>query len=598
MMPPASLDERNTGALAARTFPLPAPPPAPPAQHAVPSDARAALPASHADEREVHLGTLQAHRGAVNALALAADGSSLYTGGADGAVLAWALPLSALTTPHAFVGHTAAVLALALLGRRLVSASRDGTVRVWRAPDGEPGAVLTPPVRTAVRPAALALSLTERLLAAAFADGAVHLWSAQPPHTHAGVLRCSPGVTGALALTPDAAMLFAGGADGGVRAWPTAPDAHGRRLCAATLGEHASSVVALRVVVEGMGERVCAASTDGEVRVYAAARDAAGALRAPCLLTTWAPAARPRTRALVAAQLQCSGAAVLFTASEDGAARGWAAPPAAPPEHDALAPRAPDWLLCIDAAAHGERGGSAALLAAGAADGRVLLWRVDALLRCGACIHAPLPPAPMPADLPSGTLPVVDLPRPDADVFPVPLREERAAAHDAALREHDALRARMAVAARAEEAAAAKAAMPSRGARDGATPQPPLGIMAAQQQAHAGTGGWHGGYGLSAAQVAAARVYGPASAAQAALQNAARPRVPLSALLSHVGGLQLLTSAASARWEAAHVPSGGSVEHAAVPAQQQQQRGAGGVDAGATLFQPRWGDAGADATYF
>jgi WD40 repeat protein len=530
----------------------------------------------------------------VNALALAADGSALYTGGADGSVLAWPLPLGALTAPHAFTGHSAAVTALALLGQRLVSASRDGTVCVRHTHDaGAPGAVLTPPVRTAVRAAALALSLTERLVAAAFADGAVHLWSGQPPHAHAGVLRCSPDVTGSLALTPDAAMLFSGGADGGVRAWPTTPDAHGRRLCAATLGEHAAAVVSLHVVVEGAGERVCAASTDGEVRVYAAARDAAGALRAPCLLTTWAPAARPRTRALAAAQLQPGGAALLFTASEDGAARAWAVPPAAPPEHDSLAPRAPDWLLCIDAAAHDESGGTAcapaALLAAGGADGRVLLWRVDALLRRGACVHAPLLPAPMRADLPSGTLPVVDLPRPDADVFPVPLREERAAARDAALREHDALRARMTAAARAEEAAAAKAAMLSR-----ATPLPPMGTSAASPPRD---GGWRGGYGLSEAQIAAARVYGPAAAARAALQNAAQPRVPLSAMLSHMGGLQLLTSAAAARWETAHAPAlpgggaGGGAEHAAALAQQQW--GAGGVDAAATLFPPRWGDAAA-----
>jgi hypothetical protein len=64
MTTPAPLDERNAGALAARPRALltPARVP-PPAQHAAPSGARAAaLPAGNADEREVHLGTLHAHR--------------------------------------------------------------------------------------------------------------------------------------------------------------------------------------------------------------------------------------------------------------------------------------------------------------------------------------------------------------------------------------------------------------------------------------------------------------------------------------------------------------------------------------------------------
>jgi hypothetical protein len=449
-------------------------------------------------------------RGAVTAVALHPDGRTLFTGAADGAVAAWSLPGAAPL--RVLRGHTAAVCALALQGARLYSASRDGSVRAWCAATGACHAVLRPYSAGGACPAAVALALAGDTLAASFADGAVHLWRSAPPHAAAGALRCcGAGVTGALALTHDGALLLSGGADGAVRAWPVAPDAHGRRLCCGTLGEHTAAVTALALVPGGA--RLFSACADGELRAYSLSRDAAGALRTDgACLAAWRPHAGGRVRG-IAAGVARPGAFVLFSASEDGAARAWLPPPA----HaggEALAPRAADWLTCVACC-------DAAVLAVGAANGAVTLWRVAGLLLHAARVpHRGGGAAATPAGAVAPSLPLALA---DEDLFPVPLRNERAQARDAALRAADALRARVAAMARQEASAAAVAAR--------------IDPDAAQ---HAAAPGWRGGYGLGAQHAALARLYGaPAAAAQAeAAASARRGAPPLSALLAQMDAAQ------------------------------------------------------------
>ena len=505
----------------------------------------------------------------MNALALAHDGSALFSGGADGLVLLWPLPLAG-TSPLPLVGHTASVTALTLRGNRLCSASRDGTVRLWAALRGDCEATLLPPARMGARgeaapsaPAVLAVALCASVVAAAFANGNVHLWSAAPPHAAAGTLRCAAGVTGALALSSCASpLLCSGGADGSVRLWPTVADAAGRRPCCATLGEHAAAVVALSLPCAGgedgtATQHVFSVSTDAEVRLYAFARDAAGALRAASLacLATWTPPSRPRTRALTTARMHVE-APVVFTASEDGAVRVWAPPPALQPPAEALVPRAQDWLLCV-ASTHGHDGAavvpeaSPPLLAAGCADGRVLLWRVSRQLEDAARVATRVRPQPLPRDMPSGTLPAVDLSRADADLFPVPLREERAAARDAALREHDAMRARIVAAARAEEAAARR---PMPAGLSSSPERRPLGQQPTRAVSEQVRSGWRGGYGFDRGLASQARVFGAGAAVVDALRRPGTGGAPLSVVLERADATRLLSAAAGARWESSLPP--------------------------------------------
>ncbi len=98
------------------------------------------------------MGSFQAHSGFVFGLALSPHGNLLATGGADHVIKIWdvnALPVDASAGPapepvKELRGHRASVFALAFLpdGKKLLSASADGTVKVWDPRGADPPAGL------------------------------------------------------------------------------------------------------------------------------------------------------------------------------------------------------------------------------------------------------------------------------------------------------------------------------------------------------------------------------------------------------------------------------------------------------------------------
>ncbi|KAG1364035.1 putative protein JINGUBANG [Cocos nucifera] len=87
----------------------------------------------HAEEKKHSLvATLKRHKSAVNALALSADGSVLYSGACDRSVVVWEGGGGHMAATGALRGHTRAILSLAATAEFVCSGSADGTVRVWR----------------------------------------------------------------------------------------------------------------------------------------------------------------------------------------------------------------------------------------------------------------------------------------------------------------------------------------------------------------------------------------------------------------------------------------------------------------------------------
>ncbi|KAH9311028.1 hypothetical protein KI387_026063 [Taxus chinensis] len=79
--------------------------------------------------------TLEGHQSSVNALAVAGDGTVVYSGGSDCAIVAWHTEIG--ESPFGVAGemrgsHGGAVLCLCAVGDLLCSGSADKTVRVWR----------------------------------------------------------------------------------------------------------------------------------------------------------------------------------------------------------------------------------------------------------------------------------------------------------------------------------------------------------------------------------------------------------------------------------------------------------------------------------
>lgn len=162
----------------------------------------------------VILTTLAAHDGGVVAVQFSADGSTLYSAGADNQLRAWNTTSYALlfdvTLPGAITGlHRSpddTTLAVALA---------DGTIQLIDAADGTPQAALSA-FDTAVND--VAFSPDGALLAAAGADGVVRLFDVATG-AQMGEFFGHEGAVTQVLFTPDGGTLISGSADGTTRLW-------------------------------------------------------------------------------------------------------------------------------------------------------------------------------------------------------------------------------------------------------------------------------------------------------------------------------------------------------------------------------------------
>ena len=198
---------------------------------------------------------LTGHRGPVNAVAIAPDGTWLATGGGDGTVRTWA----ADGTPRAtLTGHDGPVRAVAIApdGTWLATGSDDGTARTWAA-DGTPRATLTGhhgPV------SAVAIAPDGTWLATAGDDGTARTWAADG--TPRATLTGHRGSVHAVAIAPDGTWLATASDDGTARTW--AADGTPR----ATLTGHHGPVTAVAIAPDGTW--LATAGSDGTARTWAA----------------------------------------------------------------------------------------------------------------------------------------------------------------------------------------------------------------------------------------------------------------------------------------------------------------------------------------
>ena len=215
------------------------------------------------------------HTGRVSCLALGPDGATLASGGQDNQVIISQVDQDKLEIKHRLKGHTGEIRSLAFWQGKnnelfVFSASRDGTVRMWRADEGKHFRTNDPAIGMAY---SVAVSPNGQLLAVGGGDwtkGSIKILDLQTSQVLA-VISDFKGFVHALAFTDDSRTLAAGSADKTVSLWrldeaATGSPAGGNPTDIAEVlqfpghAEHVSSLAVMRD-----GQTIVSGSADGLV---------------------------------------------------------------------------------------------------------------------------------------------------------------------------------------------------------------------------------------------------------------------------------------------------------------------------------------------
>jgi WD40 repeat protein len=219
--------------------------------------------------------SLSGHAGAILSLAVAADGVTAYSGGQDKTIRLWNLAEGKLM--RTLMGPLpVTALAVVPADRSLVYGGSDGTIRWLDAGDGRERAVLRGHTAAVVDLAVLSDTASGLRVVSASEDGTARIWivadrgaaaaniksQQKPAEVQPLVLAGHKGPVRGLALEPDGQTIVTGGDDGTVRLWNSSD---GKPQGAALAAGHAGPILA--VAISPDGKTILTGSSDQTARL-------------------------------------------------------------------------------------------------------------------------------------------------------------------------------------------------------------------------------------------------------------------------------------------------------------------------------------------
>jgi tRNA A-37 threonylcarbamoyl transferase component Bud32 len=201
--------------------------------------------------------TLRGHTGVVDSVAFSPDGKRLVSGSSDGAVKVWDAQTGQETLT--LKGHNGSVSSVAFSpdGKRLVSGSTDGTLKVWDAQTGQETLTLKGHTGSV---SSVAFSPDGKRLVSGSTDGTLKLWDAQTGQETL-TLKGHTGLVYSVAFSPDGKRLVSGGQDNTVKVWDAQT---GQETL--TLKGHTGWVSS--VAFSPDGKHLASGSWDGTIKVW------------------------------------------------------------------------------------------------------------------------------------------------------------------------------------------------------------------------------------------------------------------------------------------------------------------------------------------